>query len=672
MKINRLKFEEKRTQHVGLKEIDLQKLGSVVALIGKNGSGKTRILNFIEQNFSPTIYDLINNNCSSFPKSIQDAITNLQPFKSFFQKHDEYQRVRQLLRKNRSDVDLKNKIEHLSSEIKNIEKLYFELHRISLEDKMKLDIDKLQVFLSKIKTDYVKRVDYSQIRQLQDSISENDEEADSFENLIENVTGSVDYNEFGVIYKSSLRFLKKLPNQLAFDWIDCFGDVKKFEKRVSYKRYIALKDIFDKIFGKTLEWEAKNIRKSITNNGVETLHSGLWKINSREFNYSEFSSGEKTLFAYVLLFFLMSQNNNIRLKESIIIIDEPELHLHADAEIDLISGIREIIEDKGQLWIATHSINILSHLNIEDVFMVKNGLINHPTKTIQREALAELLRIEERVTKLSEFLVSISDWTYVQFMIECFTNPEVIETSSGSDSQVRSLKELINLAIDSKKKILLDFGAGKGRLYEHLVEDSKINSLIDYSALEPDTNLHINLVDKGVTQIFSNYDELENNAFDFIVLCNVLHEIPIEEWLPTINKIIEALSSEGNLIIIEAKTLTKGEQIGNTGFLLLSIDEIQTLFNLSKSPLSLSHKDDFQNITCAMIPKADLKTISIRNLLDTIVKLHTDSLFKIEHLRKTKNNISNSNKYGRQVAFLSQQYINAKLAYEFLKQNDNQ
>lgn len=689
MRIKKINFGESITSQVGLKEINLDRLGSVVALIGKNGSGKTRILDFIEKNFTVQLNDFLVSNYIYPPQKIQEAVNNLLPHKDYIQKRNELSKLSLLRQKDPANVELANERRTLRNELIIIEQAFIsnsqktvnrqgipvvrtgavvqQTTQLGLQETIKKISDSVNQQILKLQTDYIKRVDYSQIRQLQEAISGKDNEADSFENLIESVTENVDYNEFGSLYKSSLRFLKKLPHQLAYDWIDCLGDMKKFEKRVAYTRYLALKSIFDNIFGKTLEWETKNVNKSVTEDGVQSTLAGMWKINGRLFNYSEFSDGEKSLFAYVLLFFLMSQNKNIRLKESIIIIDEPELHLHPDAEIDLINGIREIIEDKGQLWIATHSINILSNLNIDEVFMVKEGQIKHPSNTIQREALSELLKIEERVNKLSEFLTSISDWTYVQFMIECFTNPEVIESSKSNDPQIKSLKELVNLSSGEKKKLLLDFGAGKGRLFEQVSQDSKFIELVDYSALEPNSELHSTLEMKGISKIYSSYSELKNETFDFIVLCNVLHEISIDEWIPTLNKIISSLKPDGNLIIIEAKSLPKGEQIGRIGYLLLDVEEIQLLFDLNKTPISFAHQGEYQNITSIMIPKQNLTVVSKDNLLKTLDRLQANSISEIEKLREIGENDSKSNRFGRQTAFLSQQHINAKLAYKYVE-----
>jgi hypothetical protein len=177
------------------------------------------------------------------------------------------------------------------------------------------------------------------------------------------------------------------------------------------------------------------------------------------------------------------------------------------------------------------------------------------------------------------------------------------------------------------------------------------------------------LSSKGVKTIYTSYNDIKETKFDFVVLCNVLHEINIDEWLPTLNKIIESLTQTGSLIIIEARTLSKGEQIGKIGFLLLSEPEIQIMFGLKTEPISSKHIGEYQNITSVFIPKSDLNPVSFENLLKALDNLKENTITKIKKLRSSNELEKNSNKFGRQAAFLSQQHINAKLAIEHLQNN---
>ena len=192
--------------------------------------------------------------------------------------------------------------------------------------------------------------------------------------------------------------------------------------------------------------------------------------------------------------------------------------------------------------------------------------------------------------------------------------------------------------------------------------------LIDYSALEPKPEFHASLKSKGVKTIYSSYEDLHEEKFDFIVLCNVLHEISIDKWVPTLNKIIHSITPTGSLIIIEAKSLAKGEQIGKIGYILLNVEEIKILFGLSDNPLNSKQTGEYQNITSVFIPKSNLRTITTEHLKQAINALQKNTISKIKKLRNELEPEKNSNKFGRQAAFLSQQYINAKLAIDYLEE----
>lgn len=669
MKANRIFFEERSTQKAGLKPIKLERLGTVIALVGKNGSGKSRILNFIEDYFRKGLSNttLTNGSFSGVPQTIIELVNKQNDFKKLLAKRKIHASLIQRRQQDPNNTELakeyqlsRNEIKINETDLGLVPQTVDSLNRKIQDIQLLIDTD-----ISYLSQNYIKRLKYSDVNLLQEKIEESDNDSISFESLIESVTEQSVYDEFGVIYKSSLTFLKKLPNQLASDWIDCLGDQKKFEKRVSYLRYKSMKEIFETIFGKTFSWEIRNISKEITSNGIQSVQMGIWKINDREFDFNEFSPGEKSLFVYALLIFLMAQNKSIRLKESIIIIDEPELHLHADAEIDLINGIKDLISESGQLWIATHSINILSHLNYEDIFVVREGGVYHPSKTIQREALIELIKIEDKLLKLSEFLSSISEWSYVNFVIECFTNPEVIEVASQSDPQIKSMKDILGNS-DKDYSLLLDFGAGKGRLFDQLNEDEKFSKTVVYSALEPNQDFHAILSNKGVSKIYSTYSELPESSFDFIILCNVLHEIELLEWKGILNKIIAALKPTGQIIILEAKTLNKGEFVGPIGYLMLDEEEIAALFKLPYIPDILSAKNSANSITCVRLPKSQLSSISNSDILSAMQLLENNSFKKIVGIREKHQQSETNSKIGRQLAFLSQLHINSKLAQKFL------
>lgn len=646
----------------GIQEVKLNRLSNVVALVGKNGSGKSRILDLIEENLftTSTITQLLDDSINSLPKALESFKSQILPVKDLFLLHERMDIVNKKVKANPNDNVLKQELQRLNSQLMTLM-----LHSNNSTQIGGLSEHFSNNILPKLKQSYLRRIKYSDIRELQKVIEESNSDSTLlFENLLDNIASNVNYDELKSINKSALTYLYKLPHQLAYDKYDCLANSKKIENRVSHKRFISLKKIINDFLRKELTWEQRVSNGKLTESGNNVTFSGVWKVGGREFKYSEFSDGEKTLFTYALLFFLLDQNPKLSIKESIILIDEPELHLHPDSEIQLIEGIRRVIGENGQLIIATHSINILSHLNYEEIFMVKESAIKYPTQSTPGESLAELMSIEDRVMKLTEFLNSISTWTYANFMAQCFSKPEVIQSSKPNDPQVEALKESILLNQSKSTNILLDFGAGKGRLLEQLKADYSFIDKISYNALEIETDFHERLKELGANNVYKSYKELPDDCFDVVVLCNVLHEINIDEWVPTINGIIRSIKSNGFLIIIEAKTLSKGEKIGTVGYILLSNEEIKELFN-SDTPSDVKLNNSENKITCTVISKKDLKPLKLKNVIDCLTLLENNTLNKLEQLRKTALN-NDSLLFGRQAAFLSQQHINAKLGLRHL------
>nr|WP_319571191.1 AAA family ATPase [uncultured Draconibacterium sp.] len=669
MKFKKVQFDEKITSKIGLKEVNIDRLGQIVALVGKNGSGKSRLLKLINENFGSlmTNNDFINDDFSLEISKKNKLLSSKQSYKEELRRvKKEIIRIESQLKRYPNNANGKKKLIEFQKEIENYN---LKIREINSEI---TKLNKVERNVNSIKEKYLKIIRHEEVKELQTAINTTAEDNVSFENLITSVSENLEYNELNSLYKTSFEFLKNLPQQLVKDKLYNFKNDKDFKKQLSSKRFSAFKEIFENIFGKELDWDSDVISLEQVHDSVNGNMVGYFTVNGMKFNYLQFSDGEKILFSYVLMFFLMSQNKNLRFKDSIIVIDEPELHLHPDAEIDLINGIRNIISKNGQLWIATHSLNIISHLNFDEIFVLKDGQIFHPSRSIQHDALKELLKIDDRIFKLSEFINSITEWTFTQFITECFINPEVIESSNKNDPQIESFINFLKTLKDEKKTFLLDFGAGKGRLVEHVLSGVNVVNKIEYCALEPDIDCHKSLISKGVKSIFSSHDDLPSETFDIIILCNVLHEIKLDNWMYILNKIINSLSNSGYLMIIEAKTLSKGENIEDIGYLLLDESELSKLFNITPPLINLANNGSQDKITSVVISSKDLKYVTIENLQNTLEFLGKNTLEKIINLRKENYENVNINSIGRKSAFYSQLHINSKIALMHINKMENQ
>ena len=80
---------------------------------------------------------------------------------------------------------------------------------------------------------------------------------------------------------------------------------------------------------------------------------------------------------------------------------------------------------------------------------------------------------------------------------------------------------------------------------------------------------------------FNNINDLINkinNEADYVLLINVLHEIPPIEWKKLFESISKLLKDSGKLIIVEREELTIGESPYDEGFLMITKSGSEKLF----------------------------------------------------------------------------------------------
>lgn len=366
----------------------------------------------------------------------------------------------------------------------------------------------------------------------------------------------------------------------------------------------------------------------------------------------------------------MNQNSKLRIQESIIIIDEPELHLHPESEFKIIQKISDLIKDKGQLWIATHSISILSSLSYDEIFMIKSGKVFPPSRITPGNSFVELMGLEDHIEKLTQFITNISTWTFLNFMGQCFADPDVIRCAQDNDPEF----ELFKKSIKEREghSILLDFGAGQGRIYKEFIKDEELVNKIQYSALEPDESNAAELKALNIPT-YLDYNELPEKIFDIVLLCNVLHEIDISKWEVTLNRISNSLNDNGFLIIIEDQKLPKGEKIEGAGFVIMDIESLAKLFSINSAPTQLLINDERykDRILCTVIPKTNLEKVTNTTISDSLQKLRENIFERLKKLRGIPVTTENKLTLGRESAYCSQLYINCLFASQILS-GDNE
>lgn len=394
---------------------------------------------------------------------------------------------------------------------------------------------------------------------------------------------------------------------------------------------------------------------------------------------SEFSPGELMLF-YLCIFLTVINTSSEKI---ILIIDEPETHLHPKMLVKFI----EILKDSkriSELWIATHSLFLVPLFGFQEIVFLEQDQVAKHNSQLYKELYKALVGIEN--TNLLEFLKSIDNWQYYQYIVECFCLPEARDKVDAKDPQFQKLMDAI--ALKQKDGIrMLDYGAGKFRIWEcmNLIAKSQLEAnKISYTAYEPypetsEESSETNEKDPKNKKeypftLYTDFQQLldNNETFDIIVLMNVLHEVDASEWLSTFKKISTVLKDDGVLVFLEVFSLNNGEQpYGGTGYLLLQDEHVKQLFdnqNIINTTLSSTEKTN-----CWMITKEQISGVTNSTILSSIKGLYAwservlrecyEERIKMAH---TDAPMSQKQIAARKYAFLSQQYLNAKFALEKL------
>jgi len=652
MRIAKFNPDKSITDQVKLEEINLTKLplGSVVALVGKNGAGKSRILRLVEDYFNNISIEDIKQNylhfIPEFDKLLQNQIIESQNL------------ISNSTRPNSPKIQ---------NSINNLKNLY-----INYLAKLKI-----------IGISYIKKIEIDSYNELGIKLNSNNinfkliSENKHTENLIKNpslalqelnnrIANGVLLNEFTIFNsESTLEYLRNLTKEiiiqrqnLLIDHQDNYThinlEIQKLDEHKLFNKFCSYVKLF---LGNDFSYKQ-------INNKEDKITSELL-FEKRPFNLSLLSPGQKILFSYAVLFLFLDINSISNIKDSILIIDEPEKHLHPDAQILLINALKKIIANSGQLWIATHSIHILAQLDYDEIFMVKNGVITSPDRTIPGKSFKELMHLDEHVNQLNSFINSISEWAYGNFMVQCFKDPDSVFRTDLEDPQYKLFVEFIKTYNTIQ---LLDFGAGQGRMGISILEDDTLKSKIKYSAYDADPSCYEILnANSNFNSVFSEPD-FQSESFDCVLMCNTLHEIKPELWIEIINKVKSSLKENGYLIIIEDLFLPKGENIRPYGYLILGIQELRLLFNTNHSIDGTPQGEKYKNRIILSAFRKDQLNPTLVSIKKSI-KCLTDSAFaNIKNLRSelTINEKINDPSHGRLYANQTQLYINSILALEGL------
>ncbi len=637
----------------GLKPGKLERLQSVVAFVGRNGMGKTRALNalveFLGAQHSPEelleIMDDIPDPVLAIIKAMRPEILEVINAEHKARQGAALAQRPQMLR--REDVLAKERLNRALATV-NTPQAQRKVNVNVIKEKWESTTMELRRRVIRVPTTALTAMNNG------GGGPKGRHQSNAYKTLISSKGATLD-SLFTALVEGALPYLRELAHDLAGEYFENIEDLVAATKTPSYGQLQLLQQLVRKFLRKELSWNKRQASRTKEEDGVLVKMAGELWLEGRPFTYESLSEGEKILFAYAMFFFLVSLNKELKLEECIFLLDEPEVHLHPEAELAIVDSIREIIGSTGQLIIATHSINLLSHLDVREIFPITEGKFEAPSRSAVGSAVDELFGLEEHGQRLASFLGDISDWAFASFIEQCLTNPEVHLKAEDEDPECRLLIDV--LKEDSARAVLLDFGAGQGRVSQKLFEGGQ--SLQNIDAVEPNDDFHERLNQVGIGSIYSSYENIPEGAYDVVFMCGVLHEIPVVKWLSAFQQIAKSLTPTGKLIIVEDTVLPRGEFIEEHGFLVLDELSLKCLFNTDAMTIFKDSNPKYtERILCAVVARKVIDSISMDSL-GRALTMRREAVYDLyTELRKKRLTGADRLAHGRKLAFLTQQHLN--------------
>lgn len=629
--------QENGIQDDGLAPIVMNKLGNIILLAGRNGSGKSRILAKISSTIQqkPTKQEV-----ESADLNIENKNNNITTY------NDSFSRLQtRLTQEIIGDVERQRSEQEVKHCKQRIELLEKEILRLESRKEWKF------VETNELKDSYQIVHFVPKVLNLKDcnALTPNQLKQNS-----ENV------KNIGVesLPECSLAKIKKVVDNHFNATHQNFQGNADLKQR-TIEEYEYLDNLIYTFLGTRLDRNT---------DGDTTLFN--FPIGS-----AKLSDGQKILLQLCVAIHAQGAS----LDNMILFLDEPENHMHPSVTIEFLDALIKKVPN-GQIWIATHSIPLISHFGTENIWYVDNGKVSYAGKE-QEKVLESLLGNEEEIEKLNDLLNLPAVSAINNFAYECLSQPDVVMTTA-EDPQSKQISFILMEQLQKGKVKLLDYGAGKGRFisnfFDRLKDDEKqiVQTQFEYIAFDK-YDCDKNDCLKNIERVYGNADKKYYNnltsllsdhdkeSFDIVVLCNVLHEIDPKEWLELFKSegdITPLLKDDSGLLLhVEDMLLPIGEKAYKNGFVVLDTPHIKELFGMQSADFKYFTSDDpkFRNrLKAHLIPKNKLSIItedSRRSALEAIQKTAKD---EIKQIREASPDYKNGKKH----AFWVQQFANSSLA----------
>lgn len=432
------------------------------------------------------------------------------------------------------------------------------------------------------------------------------------------------------------------------------------------------------------EKDLKDILQKLLGTEIEICLEDTWRllIGGYDLQEQKLSEGQQLLFQFGCI--LHAQGAS--LSDCIVLMDEPENHLHPAVLTQIVDKLRSLLTD-GQLWIATHSVPLIAHLVADEpdcLWYAESGNFKRAGRSPER-VLESLMGGSDGAKRLHDFTLRPAQYAALSFMAQCLQPPGVVGPEV-KDPQTSQIAEILwrHSVVGEKKLRIMDFGAGKGRLLSTLASGQGLASQsFDYYAYDnDDTNqadcqIEIDTIFSGdgknryFTDIHTLAAHIDGQSVDVVVMCNVLHEIDPDQWISLFGPsgvLCKLLAPTGHILFVEDYGITVGEQAHRFGFLLLDEPELCSLFWVKEADRAdcrfiretTVNDERYRNrLVAHLIGKDCIARITSQSQVNAIRGLHDRMAGELTSLLASDSSASSES--GRAYARCSQLMANATL-----------
>lgn len=202
----------------------------------------------------------------------------------------------------------------------------------------------------------------------------------------------------------------------------------------------------------------KKILPHLLFTGVDSQKREInFDTSGMKLTFDQLSGGEREIA------FLVGQVERFALRTGLLLVDEPELHLNNDLLRSWIGFLKGTVE-QGQIWLASHSLEVVEVTGQEASFLLERELISR--KVNKCSSLAEKPVVSTLSRSLGTPAFSISALAFVlvegeeeigereRFRLLCDAGPNVRYIESGNCREVmRRLDSLLDIAAASNENL---------------------------------------------------------------------------------------------------------------------------------------------------------------------------------------------------------------------------